>query len=57
MLNKGQWVKIISMQGEPAYSGKIGKVEFIDSIGQIHGTWGGCALQPENDTYEILQHA
>lgn len=30
MLNKGQWVKIISMQGEPAYSGKIGQVQEVD---------------------------
>lgn len=26
-------------------------------IGQIHGSWGGCAIQPEHDTYEILVHA
>ena len=53
----GDTLRIVTMKGEPQYTGKIGKVEFIDSIGQIHGTWGGCALQPENDTYEILQHA
>jgi hypothetical protein len=29
-------------------------VEFIDSVGQIHGTWGGCALQPEHDVFEVV---
>ena len=54
---KGDTIRIIEMVGEPRYSGKIGTVEHIDDIGQIHGTWGGCAIQLERDTYEILQHA
>ena len=37
-------IKIIYMNGEPQYSGKTGYVERIDSLGQIHGSWGGCAL-------------
>lgn len=53
----GDTIRIIEMKGEPQYAEKIGKVEFIDDIGQIHGSWGGCAIQPENDTYEILVHA
>ena len=53
----GDTLRIIEMKGEPKYSGKIGTVEHIDDIGQIHGTWGGCAIQPEHDRYEILQHA
>ena len=53
----GDTLRIVEMKGEPQYAGKIGKVEFIDSIGQIHGSWGGCAIQPEHDTYEILVHA
>lgn len=53
----GDTLRIVEMKGEPQYAGKIGKVDFIDSIGQIHGSWGGCAIQPENDTYEILEHA
>lgn len=53
----GDTIRILEMKGEPQYTGKIGVVEFIDDIGQIHGSWGGCALQPENDTYEILVHA
>ena len=54
---KGDTIRIIEMVGESSYSGKIGTVDHVDDIGQIHGTWGGCAIQPERDTYEILQHA
>lgn len=54
---KGDTIRIIEMVGEPRYAGKMGVVEHIDDVGQIHGTWGGCAIQPERDTYEILQHA
>lgn len=53
----GDTIRILEMKGEPQYTGKIGVVEFIDDIGQIHGSWGGCAIQPENDRYEILVHA
>ena len=34
---------------------KEGIVERVDDIGQIHGTWGGCALIPEIDTFEVIQ--
>ena len=34
-------------------AGRIGTVEFIDSIGQLHGTWGGLAIIPEVDEFEI----
>jgi hypothetical protein len=53
----GDTIRIVEMKGEPSYSGRIGVVEFLDDIGQIHGSWGGLAVQPENDTYEILVHA
>lgn len=43
------------MDGEPQYSGKTGVVKHIDSIGQIHGTWGGCALVPDTDDFEIIE--
>jgi len=51
---KGQRIRIVSMEGEPRYSGKEGVVEYVDDIGQIHGTWGGCAIQPERDKFEIV---
>jgi hypothetical protein len=47
----GQTIRIIKMQDECAdrYNGKSGVIEYIDSIGQLHGTWGGLAIIPEID--------
>lgn len=50
----GDTVKIIMMAGEPKYTGKIGKITKIDDAGQLHGTWGGLALIPGEDQFEIL---
>ena len=50
----GSKVVIIEMKQEQNYSGKYGTVTHIDDIGQIHGTWGGCALIPEIDIYLVL---
>ena len=55
MVKVGDKIKIILMVGEPQYSGKIGIVERIDDIGQIHGSWGGCALIPGVDEFEIVE--
>lgn len=54
MAKVGDKIKIISMNGEPQYTGKVGVVDFIDDMGQIHGTWGGCAIIPGVDEYEII---
>lgn len=50
----GDKIKIINMNGEPQYTGKIGIVERIDDAGQIHGSWGGCALIPECDIFKVI---
>lgn len=50
----GAKVLILEMKGEPQYSNKRGIIEHIDDIGQLHGTWGGCALVPNEDTYIII---
>ena len=55
MVKVGDTIRIIYMEGEPQYTDKVGMVLFIDDIGQIHGTWGGCAIIPETDTYEIIK--
>lgn len=47
-------IRIIEMNGEPQYTGKEGTVEYIDDAGQIHGTWGGCALIPNEDEWVIV---
>ena len=54
MVKVGDKIRIIYMKNEPEYSGKTGIVEFIDDIGQIHGTWGGCALIPGVDIFETI---
>lgn len=55
MVKVGDKIKIIEMVDEPHYTGKVGVVERIDSIGQLHGTWGGCALIPGIDNYEKVE--
>ena len=34
-----------------------GVVEFIDSMDQIHGTWGGLALIPGEDDFIVIKRA
>ena len=43
------------MDGEPQYTGAEGMVTCIDDIGQIHGTWGGCAVIPEVDEFVVVE--
>lgn len=50
---KGQWVKVIYMDGEPRMTGAIGQYEHTDDMGQIHGTWG-CAIHPDTDRFEVI---
>ena len=50
----GDYVRIIEMQGEPRYAGREGRIELIDGIGQLHGTWGGCALIPQEDSFIVI---
>lgn len=39
------------------YVGREGVVQFIDDIGQLHGTWGGLAVIPGEDGFQILKRA
>ena len=55
MVKVGDKIKIINMDGEPQYTGKEGIVTLIDGIGQIHGTWGGCALVPNIDSFIVIK--
>lgn len=57
MVKVGDVIQIIEMEGEPRYEGRVGTVEFIDDIGQIHGSWGGCAIIPKVDKYIIIKEA
>ena len=53
----GDTIKIVKMKGEPQYTDCEGVVTHIDDAGQIHGTWGGCALIPEIDNFIIVKRA
>ena len=47
----GDTIKIIKMEGEPQYTNREGLATHIDDAGQIHGTWGGCAVITEVDNF------
>lgn len=51
---KGKQLKIIDMKDTPSYNGKVGTCTNVDDIGQLHGTWGGCAIIPEEDKFEVV---
>ena len=50
----GSEVIIIDMKNEKDYAGRYGVIVHIDDIGQLHGSWGGCALIPDVDIYLVL---
>lgn len=50
----GDKIRIIYMSGEPRYTGKEGIIRSIDDIGQLHGSWGGLAVIPGEDEFEII---
>lgn len=53
----GTNVRILEMDDRlrgAEYEGKTGTVEYIDDMGQLHGTWGGLAIIPEIDTIQVL---
>ena len=50
----GKKIEIINMHGEPQYGSKTGVVEHIDDNGQLHGTWGGCAIDMSLDQWKIV---
>lgn len=51
----GDRIRIHHLEGEDCrYDGKVGVVEHIDGIGQLHGTWGGLAIIPGTDDFSKL---
>lgn len=57
MVKVGDRIRIIRLDDpytpEP-YNGREGVVKYIDSMGQLHGTWGGLAVIPEEDEFIVL---
>ena len=39
------------------YNGRTGTIEHIDSLGQLHGTWGGLALIPGIDDLSVIKNS
>ena len=39
---------------EEEYFGRVGVIEKIDDIGQLHGSWGGLALIPNVDEFVVV---
>lgn len=54
MYKIGDKIRIISMNGEDQYNGREGIIEYIDGLDQLHGTWGGLAIIPEEDLIEVI---
>lgn len=57
----GDKIRIIKMDDNAGkdlqaheYNGREGVITLIDALGQLHGTWGGLAVNPEIDTFEII---
>ena len=60
-VNIGDRIRIVRMDDDGGmdahardYTGRIGIVEHIDSLGQLHGSWGGLAVIPGTDVYEVI---
>ena len=51
----GKTIVIITMKDEPTYSGRIGVVKHVDDMNNLHGTWGGLAVIPEVDDFQVLE--
>lgn len=57
MVKVGDKIRIDNMSGEPSYCGREGIVRSIDDVGQLHGSWGGLAVIPGEDSFTIVEEA
>ena len=55
MIEVGDKIIINYMKDEPDYWGREGIVTSIDSMGYLHGTWGGLAVLPNEDDYTLIK--
>ena len=61
-VNVGDTIKILCVDDcgydtvVDSYIGREGIVQFIDSIGQLHGTWGGLAIIPGADKFKVINN-
>ena len=57
-VHKGDTIRITRMDdpySPESYVGREGVVEHIDSMGQLHGTWGGLAVIPGEDGFTVIK--
>lgn len=54
MYNIGDLIHIDYMAGEPQYADREGRILRIDSMGQLHGDWGGLAVIPGEDEFHVV---
>ena len=54
---EGDTIKILSMCSDLSYDDRTGIVRMIDDLGQLHGTWGESAVNPEIDDYFVLHRS
>ena len=60
MAKVGDIIRINYMSGEPQYEGREGTIVRIDNMGQytlLHGTWGGLAVIPGEDSFVVIGHS
>lgn len=52
----GDRIRIIELNDDPdtRYNGMEGEITIIDSMGQLHGTWGGLAVIVGVDRFTVL---
>ena len=55
MIEVGDKIIINYMKDEPDYWGREGIVTSIDSMGHLHGTWGGLAVLPNEDDFTLIK--
>ena len=56
MARIGDTIRINHLEGEDnRYDGKEGIITSIDDRGQLHGTWGGLAVIPQEDDFTIIK--
>lgn len=39
------------------YNDREGEITYIDSMGQLFGTWGGLAVNPECDEFVVIEES
>ncbi len=48
-------IVINHLSGEDSrYDGKSGIVEYVDDMGDLHGTWGFLAVIPGQDSFRVV---